>query len=47
VWINTYGYTDMRLPWGGERDSGLRGEHGTAANDNFTEPKAAWMNLNV
>ena len=22
VWINTYGYTDVRLPWGGERDSG-------------------------
>jgi hypothetical protein len=22
-------------------------EHGTAAIDNFTEPKAVWMNLNV
>ena len=30
VWINTYGYTDVRLPWGGERDSGLGREHGTA-----------------
>src|ERR1700740_3498096 len=47
VWINTYGYTDGRLPWGGERDSGLGREHGTAAIDNFTEPKAVWMNLNV
>ncbi|MGY2986830.1 aldehyde dehydrogenase (NAD+) [Bradyrhizobium sp. USDA 4508] len=47
VWINTYGYTDVRLPWGGERDSGLGREHGTAALDNFTEPKAVWMNLNV
>jgi aldehyde dehydrogenase (NAD+) len=47
VWINTYGYTDVRLPWGGERDSGLGREHGTAAIDNFTEPKAVWMNLNV
>ncbi|WP_028162095.1 aldehyde dehydrogenase family protein [Bradyrhizobium elkanii] len=47
VWINTYGYTDVRLPWGGERDSGLGREHGTAAIDNFTEPKAVWTNLNV
>ncbi|WP_024509111.1 aldehyde dehydrogenase family protein [Bradyrhizobium sp. ARR65] len=47
VWINTYGYTDVRLPWGGERDSGLGREHGTAAIENFTEPKAIWMNLNV
>src|SRR6202035_4819515 len=44
VWINTYGYTDVRLPWGGERDSGLGREHGTAAIENFTEPKAVWMN---
>ncbi len=47
VWMNTYGYTDVRLPWGGERNSGLGREHGTAAIDNFTEPKAIWMNLNV
>jgi aldehyde dehydrogenase (NAD+) len=47
VWINTYGYTDVRLPWGGERDSGLGREHGTAAIENFTDPKAVWMNLNV
>src|ERR1700730_15320382 len=47
VWINTYGYTDVRLPWGGVRDSGFGREHGTAAIDKFTEPKAVWMNLNV
>lgn len=46
VWINTYGYTDVRLPWGGARDSGFGREHGTAAIENFTEPKAVWMNLN-
>lgn len=45
VWINTYGYTDVRLPWGGERDSGLGREHGTAAIENFTETKAVWLNL--
>lgn len=47
VWINTYGYTDVRLPWGGSRDSGFGREHGDAALENFTEPKAVWMNLNV
>src|SRR5215468_1226991 len=47
VWINTYGYTDVRLPWGGVRDSGFGREHGTVALENFTEPKAVWMNLNV
>ncbi|NML44252.1 aldehyde dehydrogenase family protein [Ramlibacter sp. G-1-2-2] len=43
VWINTYGYTDVRLPWGGARDSGLGREHGEAALENFTEPKAIWL----
>ncbi len=47
VWLNTYGYTDVRLPWGGARDSGFGREHGSAAIENFTEPKAVWMNLNV
>jgi acyl-CoA reductase-like NAD-dependent aldehyde dehydrogenase len=47
VWINTYGYTDVRLPWGGSRDSGFGREHGDAALENLTEPKAVWMNLNT
>jgi aldehyde dehydrogenase (NAD+) len=47
VWINTYGYTDVRLPWGGARDSGFGREHGAQALETFTEPKAVWMNLNV
>ncbi|GAB7541119.1 aldehyde dehydrogenase family protein [Cupriavidus sp. 8B] len=45
VWINTYGHTDVRLPWGGAGDSGLGREHGEAAIDNFTEPKAIWLSL--
>jgi aldehyde dehydrogenase (NAD+) len=45
VWINTYGYTDVRLPWGGSGESGLGREHGDAALDNFTEPKAIWLAL--
>src|ERR1700760_2540794 len=47
VWINTYGYTDVGLPWESDRYSVLGREHGTAAIYNFTEPKAVWMNLNV
>jgi aldehyde dehydrogenase (NAD+) len=43
VWINTYGYTDVRLPWGGSGESGLGREHGDAAIENFTEPKAIWL----
>jgi aldehyde dehydrogenase (NAD+) len=44
VWVNTYGPTDVRLPWGGSRDSGFGREHGDAAIENFTEPKAVWIN---
>jgi aldehyde dehydrogenase (NAD+) len=44
VWVNTYGPTDIRLPWGGARDSGFGREHGEAAIDNFTEPKVVWIN---
>ena len=45
VWINTYGYTDVRLPWGGSGDSGFGREHGDVAIDNFTEPKTVWLAL--
>ena len=47
VWINTYGYTDVRLPWGGSGESGFGREHGDAAIDNFTEPKAIWLALDT
>lgn len=43
VWINTYGYTDVRLPWGGSGESGFGREHGEAALENFTEPKVVWL----
>ncbi len=45
VWINTYGYTDVRLPWGGSGESGVGREHGESAIQNFTEPKAVWLAL--
>jgi len=36
VWINTYGYTDVRLPWGGSGESGLRpGNTAESAIENF------------
>jgi aldehyde dehydrogenase (NAD+) len=44
VWVNTYGPTDIRLPWGGARDSGFGREHGDMAIENFTEPKVVWIN---
>jgi aldehyde dehydrogenase (NAD+) len=44
VWANTYGPTDIRLPWGGARDSGFGREHGEAAIENFTETKTVWIN---
>jgi len=44
VWANTFGPTDVRLPWGGNRDSGFGREHGDVAIDNFTEPKVVWIN---
>jgi aldehyde dehydrogenase (NAD+) len=45
VWINTYGYTDVRLPWGGSQESGFGREHGDAAIENFTAPKTVWLAL--
>lgn len=47
VWVNTYGPTDIRLPWGGTRDSGYGREHGDMAIENFTEPKVVWINTGV
>jgi aldehyde dehydrogenase (NAD+) len=44
VWVNTFGPTDIRLPWGGSRDSGFGREHGDMAIENFTEAKVVWIN---
>lgn len=46
VWVNTYGHTDVRLPWGGTGgDSGVGRDLGEAALANYTEAKAVWINL--
>lgn len=44
VWINTYGPTDTRLPWGGMGgQSGIGRDLGIAALDNYTERKVIWI----
>ena len=46
VWVNTYGHTDPRLPWGGAGgDSGIGRDLGEAALSNYTETKTIWINL--
>jgi aldehyde dehydrogenase (NAD+) len=46
VWINTYGPTDTRLPWGGMGgESGVGRDLGRAALQNYTEQKTVWMQL--
>ncbi len=46
VWVNTYGHTDTRLPWGGMGgDSGVGRDLGTAALDAYTEQKTVWMKV--
>ena len=48
VWINTYGHTDTRLPWGGYGgDSGVGRDLGRAALDNYTEQKTIWLHLGM
>lgn len=44
VWINTYGPTDARLPWGGMGgQSGIGRDLGRSALDNYSEQKVVWL----
>jgi aldehyde dehydrogenase (NAD+) len=46
VWINTYGPTDTRLPWGGMGgQSGIGRDLGRAAIENYTEQKTVWLQM--
>jgi aldehyde dehydrogenase (NAD+) len=46
VWVNTYGQSDTRLPWGGlGGDSGMGRDLGETALDNYTDKKTIWINL--
>jgi len=48
VWINTYGPTDARLPWGGMGgQSGIGRDLGRSALENYTEQKTVWVQLRV
>jgi aldehyde dehydrogenase (NAD+) len=49
VWINTYGPTDTRLPWGGMGgESGIgRDLGGAGALENYTERKTIWLQLRM
>ncbi len=44
VWVNTYGPTDTRLPWGGMGgQSGIGRDLGRTAIENYTEQKVVWL----
>jgi aldehyde dehydrogenase (NAD+) len=46
VWVNTYGQSDTRLPWGGlGGDSGMGRDLGETALDNYTDKKTVWVSL--
>jgi len=46
VWINAYGPTDSRLPWGGMGgESGIGRDLGRAALEAYTETKTVWLQL--
>jgi aldehyde dehydrogenase (NAD+) len=46
VWVNTYGPTDVRLPWGGMGgESGIGRDLGRTALDNYTEQKTVWVQI--
>ncbi len=46
VWVNTYGHTDTRLPWGGAGgDSGIGRDLGEAALANYSETKTIWIDI--
>jgi aldehyde dehydrogenase (NAD+) len=46
AWINTYGPTDARLPWGGMGgQSGIGRDLGRSALENYTEQKTVWLQV--
>jgi len=46
VWVNTYGPTDTRLPWGGMGgQSGIGRDLGRSAIENYTEQKTVWLQM--
>ncbi len=45
VWVNCYGFTDTRSPWGGFGMSGFGRELGRNALELYTDVKSIWVSL--
>jgi phenylacetaldehyde dehydrogenase len=45
VWVNTYGWFDAAVPYGGFRMSGYGKELGAEALDPYLQTKSVWVNL--
>jgi aldehyde dehydrogenase (NAD+) len=45
VWVNAYGFTDTRSPWGGFGRSGFGRELGRSALDLYTDTRTTWVSL--
>jgi phenylacetaldehyde dehydrogenase len=45
VWVNTYGWFDVAVPYGGFRMSGFGKELGAEALDMYLQTKTVWVNL--
>ncbi len=45
VWVNCYFVRDLRLPFGGAKESGVGREGGRHSREFFTEAKAVIMEL--
>lgn len=45
VWVNCYFVRDLRLPFGGMKDSGIGREGGAHSREFFTEAKAVVLEL--
>lgn len=43
LWINTYGQFDVRMPFGGVKESGIGRELGPDVLDNYLQTKAVWL----
>ena len=45
VWVNTYGWFDLAVPYGGFRMSGFGKELGREALDSYLQTKTVWIDL--
>jgi phenylacetaldehyde dehydrogenase len=45
VWVNTYGWFDVAVPYGGFGLSGFGKELGREALDAYLQTKTVWVNL--